>query len=441
MKKIVAISVLFTASLFATDYTILVAEKRSKAYNSAKKLAAKSQQTYYKNKVFKAFKQAHKILSQGKNDTVNIKIAAGKYFGKAKSGYFGFKEVKNAKGSLRILGGYGADFKKRAPFFRYTKFVVPTDRSNNVIKFEGKKHKLKELVISGIVFDVANGNKYDKDINALKKGSSCTFPILNVGYLETNRLEISDNTFMNSAHMAAAPLIRPASPKALVVVKNNFFVNNVYTWKADAAGFRNKLGHYMFINNSFLFNWPYNPDPTSGTVASLEVASKSRLKKVSILNNIFAYNVGGAIMPMYDEDYMPEMAIKGNVFYANGTLFSAKKKGEYALVGKFNKSATYLGYKPEEIEDEFDWDVAGNGVVNPQVSLKMAKLQSASSYVVTAKKTDMNALRGMLGLNKQGGSVKISNYAPKMQLDIKNYFSKNKKLSKIGVRKKLVKQY
>ncbi len=435
MKTIIlALSFLFAFSAFAKDYTILVAPKKTEAYKNGKKLK-NGDNIFFKNKLFKALRKAAEILATNKGDTVNIKIAAGEYYGKTKSGTWGFPEIKSPKGTLRILGGYDANFKKRAPFDTPTVLVG----ASYILTFQGRKPALKELYISGLVMDVYRGNKYDAKTNCLLKGTSITKPIMHFNYWELKKLVIADNVFLNSAHQASAPLIRPVDKDVTVEIRNNFMVNNVYAWKADAANYKNKLNKYIFKNNSFILNWPYNPDPTTGTAGTLEVASKSRLNNVEISNNIFAFNVGGAINPLWQESRMPKMTIKNNLFFNNGTLFSVKSADTAAVIIKGAPSYTTLTM--EEIEDDFEWDVENNVSFDPQIEIKIPGLKAADSSKVKAINSDRNALRGMLGLNKKGRNVKISNYAPKHDIDIKSYFPKNKKAQKYGVQKSLVEQF
>ncbi len=434
-KSLLILLVMFLGtSLFATNYTILVAPKKTDAYKNAKKM--KDGKTIFaKNKLFKALNKATELLRQNKADTVNIKIAKGEYFGKMKGGSWGLSEIKNPMATLRILGGYDANFTKRAPFDNLTILVG----TSYILSFEGRKPQLKELYVSGLVMDVYRGNKYDAKSNCLLKGESKTSPILHFSYWELQKLVIADNIFLNSAHQASAPLIRPANKNTTLIVRNNFMVNNVYAWKADAANYRYKLNNYIFKNNSFILNWPYNPDPSTGTAGTLEVNSKSRLNNVEISNNIFAYNVGGAINPLYQENRMPKMTIKNNLFFNNGTLFSVKSADTAAVIYKAGTS--YITMSMEDIEDDFEWNVGGNVSFDPQLKIAIPGLKAADSSKVKAINNDRNALRGMLGLNKKGRNVKISNYAPKHDLNVNSYFPTNPKAKKYGVQKSLVEQF
>ena len=63
------LSFLFTISLFAKNYTILVAPKKSEAYKNGKKMK-NGDTVLLKNKLFKAMRKAAEILVANKGDTV-----------------------------------------------------------------------------------------------------------------------------------------------------------------------------------------------------------------------------------------------------------------------------------------------------------------------------------------------------------------------------------
>ena len=72
----------------------------------------------------------------------------------------------------------------------------------------------------------------------------------------------------------------------------------------------------------------------------------------------------------------------------------------------------------------------------------MVKVGFANSGDVSALDTPTNDIRGMLGMNKKGGKVKISNYAPRMGLNLKTLpFPTVAKAKKYGVDPKLVEQF
>ncbi|MBN2695856.1 hypothetical protein JXR93_14445 [bacterium] len=442
MKKLtVFLSLFISIVAFSETYTIYVAEKGTPAAEQSSSLA-NDKTVFSENKIFKAFDRASEILSQKKSDTVLIKIAAGSYYGKGKTGTWSFPDTQNPQGVLKVLGGYDSTFKKRAPFDTHSILVISENRSDSVITFEGKKHALKELQLSGLTIDVAPGNKYDAKTHSLLKGTSCTSPILYFGYLETQKLIISDNIFMNSAHQVSTPLIRATNKDSVVELRNNLIFNNVYPWKADSARFRNTPKEYIIKNNSFLMNWPYNPDPTSGTVATVEVNSKDGCEKIVFEKNIFAFNYGGAIMPLYEEKRMPKMEFKSNLFYRNGALFKVKSADDGALVGKFNGSATYVTYNMSDAEDDLSYKFEKNQSFDPKFEFVAPELLAADSSSVKAQNTKANTVRSILGQNLQGGSVDIGNFAYKIPFDKDNIpFPKEEKAKVFGVQKSLVEQF
>ena len=68
----------------------------------------------------------------------------------------------------------------------------------------------------------------------------------------------------------------------------------------------------------------------------------------------------------------------------------------------------------ETVEDDFDYDVGGNVTLDPKIPIAMADLQAADSYSVKRLDTVLNDVRRLFGLNQDGGTVAIANYAPAM---------------------------
>ncbi|MEQ8976902.1 MAG: hypothetical protein RL846_03175, partial [Deltaproteobacteria bacterium] len=311
-----------------------------------------------------------------------------------------------------------------------------------LLSFEGRNHALAELYLSGFVFDVAPGNKYDAKTNSLLRGASCTFPILKFGYLETERLVVADNVFMNAAQRGVEPLIRAASPSAEVVVRNNFIMNNTLAWIVKSANGRNMPKRYHVHGNSFIMNWPYNPDPSTAQPAALEIGNKYTAAEVVIEENLFAHNVGGAIMPGYDDNVGPKIAIRKNLFFGNGVLFGVKSTDTAAVVGKFNRAATHGTYSAEDIEDDFSWDLADNVSFDPKVPIALVEPGVVDPHAIKAKKTVMNDVRRLFGANVDGGRVEIKDFAPRLGLDLDALpFPQESRAQAYGVRADRVEQY
>lgn len=432
---------LLTPLAQAADLTVLVAPKKSAAYAKAKTLADGAA-VIAERKIHKAFNEAAKHLGGCGACTVTIKVAAGTYVGKGKTGHWTFPEVKAPQATLRIVGGYDDGFTKRTPFAKPSLLLASDSRSAPLLTFEGRKHALKTLYLSGFVFDVAPGNKYDKKTNSLLRGSSCTFPILAFGYLTTEHLVVADNVFMNAAQRGVEPLIRAASKTAVIEVRNNFIMNNTLAWIVKSANGRNIPGEYRITGNSFILNWPYNPDPSTAQPAALEIGNKYTAAKVRIEGNLFAHNVGGAIMPGYDDTVGPPITIKDNLFFGNGVLFGPKETDTGAVVGKFNRAATHSLCSAEDLEDDFEWEVTGNVSFDPQVPIALVEPGVVDSHAVKANKTVLNDVRRLFGQNVDGGRVAIKDFAPRFGLDLGNLpFPKNAKATKYGAREDRVEQF
>lgn len=353
----------------AGDLEILVAPKGSKAYAFAKSKAdGKTRRA--ERKLGKALFRAAEHLNDKKSCgpcTVTVKVLGGGQ--KVRGGAWSVPPVRAEKARLRLLGGYNGDFSKRDPFANPTRLESAPGRSAAVLSFQGKKHALEELYISGFSFDVAAGNTYDKKSNGLRKDTSASSPILSFGYLTTNRLVIADNVFANAANGAAQPLIRAKSKKAEIVLRNNLFIGNVMAWRVGSASFRNIPARYLVEHNSFILNWPYNPDPTTSNPGTLEIGNKYSSKLIEIRGNLFAFNPGGAVFPQWDAARGPKMKIHGNLFWGNGALFKAKSGAKGALVGKFG-SGRHAVFDPEELEDDFNWDSANNQAFDPGLTVQ-----------------------------------------------------------------------
>ena len=372
-----SVFLLFPSFSYAAIFEVLVAPKDSAAYEAAQK-KANGKSVFAERKIHKAFAKAGEIISSCGTCEVNVKLATGNYVGKGSTGSWEFPEVIAPNVVLRILGGYDDNFGKRAPFDSPTMLRSSKMRSSPVLHFLGKKHALKELVISGLTIDVSPGNRYDKKTNTLSKGTSSSWVMLALGYLTTNKLEISDNVLMNAANGAAAPLIRAASANTEIHVRNNFILNNILTWRVNSPSGAYMPSRYVFENNSFIMGWPYNPDRGTSNPGTLEIGGKYSAAKVEIKNNLFAYNVGGAIFPQWDDSKGPPISIRDNLFFDNGALFSAPKPAGGAVVGKFGGSAGHSAYDMDEIEEDFSWDVSGNVSFDPEIDLPVLKMQAVS---------------------------------------------------------------
>ncbi|GIW72767.1 MAG: hypothetical protein KatS3mg102_2309 [Planctomycetota bacterium] len=294
--------------------------------------------------------------------------------------------------------------------------------------------------------DVSSSNSYDAKTNCLLKGSSTTTPIMRFGYLTYERFVIADCVFMNASHIAAGPKLRAASDEAEIVIRNNFIVNNVYAWQVSAANGKHLPKVYRLEGNSFIMNWPLNPDPGTSNPAAVEIGDKYTAQRVEIVGNLFAHNVGGAIYPTRDEESGPPLVIRSNLFYNNAALFGLDDPAQGAIVSKFggflSRKVPWNVLDIETVEDDYDWEVEDNAVLDPRVPIALVKPGIADSSEVEAETTVENDVRRILGLNLQGGTVQVSNYAPRMAIDPQALpFPQAEQAKAYGVRRERVEQF
>ncbi len=232
--------------------------------------------------------------------------------------------------------------------------------------------------------------------------------MLTFAQLKTTHLIVDSNIFINGAHGSFDPFISPLG-SAVVDIQNNFFINNIKNMKPQTASDKIAIN---IRNNSFIMNWPFNPDPTSSNVSALELYHSGGMSKLTIEKNLFAFNPGGAMQHDWPEDRMPEMAINDNLFFMNGGLFGDGAPGAGVVAGKLGHNPIYLLIDIETLEDDFDYEVEGNVSFDPQVPVALVDLKAADSYSVQRQNTVVNDVRRFFGMNQDGGTVAIANYAP-----------------------------
>lgn len=400
----------------AAVYELYVAKRDSDAHKAAEAKADGTTKIWFP-KLARAIEKATELVN-GTDNTVKIMVAQGQ-----EGGLFGFGNGLNgAKATLHIMGGYCPDWSKRDPFGCPSEIISDDGRPDGFFNFGGNKTMFKELVLSGFVLDAAPSNKYDAKTNSLLKGTSRTIPLIQLKQVVVDHLVISDMVFLNGAHRAFEVYHSAMSKETTVDIVNNFFLNNVIPTKFFPALYKgNTTKQINFKNNSVIMNWPYNPDPTSSNVGALELYHKDCCSELVIENNLFAYNPGGAMQHDWPENRMPKLKINNNLFYLNATLFGDARPEAGVFTGKFGPSPKYkvVAVSPE-LQDDFKYEMKNNVVMDPKVPVALVDLQAADSSGVTAKKTVMNDVRGMFGLNKDGGTVAIKNYAPRMGLDLQN---------------------
>ncbi|MEL7361367.1 MAG: hypothetical protein AAFN13_04790 [Bacteroidota bacterium] len=400
----------------ANDYTLYVAPRGTDAYAFAEQ-QADNDNTYAHRSLHRALTQAGELLASG-SPTVRILVAGGEFDGQFGAGTWALASVDNPRARLHILGGYAGAFDARTPFDTPTLLKTSEGRGGPIFTL-GQRSVLKEFVFSGFVLDAGPSNVYDDDTNSLVRGSGTrTYTLLSFRNLRTERLVVADNVFVNGPQGAMDPTIAPAARDTRVLIQNNFFLNTLIpiqqlgtmSWRG------NRIATLALRHNTFLMNWPFNPDPTSSNVGAVSLYHKEGTDRVEIEGNLFAYNVGGAMQHDWPFDRMPDLAMRNNLFFANGSLFDEDAGDDTGvLVGKFGPNPRYLVIDLYGVEDDTDYDGGGNVILDPDIPVDLAFYQESE-------------------MEEDWAEIYVDSYAPRMELEPGNYpFPGEAEAQKFGV--------
>lgn len=353
----------------AATFTIYVAPRESPA-EAAAQAKANGSTAFAERTLQRALDLAAETLARPGANDVNVLLAEGSYQGKAGSGIWAVAPINNPSGSLRIVGGFKPDFASRDPFSAPSLLVTTEGRGGPFLSL-GRGTRLREIVVSGLVFDSAPSNKYDAETNSILKGQSRTYPILTFGLAQTDHLVVADNVFVNGPHGAFEPAITAASPNTVVDITNNFFINNIKTMMLgpNNPATRTPIKEINLRNNTFVLNWPFNPDPDSSNVGAIELYHKNSASTLNIEGNLFAFNPGGAFQHDWPENRMPAINFRRNLFFSNAMLFGNTKPEAGPIVGKFGTNPKHAVLTLSSIEDDLKYKLEGNVVADPGLKL------------------------------------------------------------------------
>lgn len=394
----------------------------------------------------KGLKAAAKALAEGGPMTVVVKVAAGDYDGDLGSGAFQFPELGNKDAEFRLEGGYSEDFSKRDPFGTPSRIVTIAERSAPLLQFHPSRPnpptaqmELKALYFDGFLCDVGNSNNYDKKSNTLLKGrGTSTHVVIRFGNTKVGYFEMRNCVFINSPHRAFETLLRPAHEEVKFRLYNNLFINCVIPVKLDSALTRGGTVKEIEVDHcSFLLNWAYNPDVSTGNPCALEIGNKHEAEKITITNNLFYANFGGAILAL--SKTTPPMVIKNNNFVGNGLLHQLAAPDAVAMVVEAGGKKQPIDVETIE-EVDFVEEAEGNVSIPPGINLAIDAVKAVDSSTIDAKESWENSMNRLFGKNVEGGKVEVNNYAPKKEYDPKNPpFPRNPAAAKYGASPSLVK--
>lgn len=408
-------------------------------FEKAKELAAAAGGKATKDNLSKAFGWAAEAMKGGTEDvSVTIKIASGEYGCEYELPTFGGNlktrpRPEFSKSSLKISGGWDENFEKRDPFKTPTRMMSPTPRKGPMLKFQ-KEDKLKAFVLDGLLFDAGPGNKYDAKSNSIKKGESNTDPIIRFVNLTVDQVSMENCVFMNAAERAFETLVMTASDKSTIRLYNSVFLNCIIPVKLDSCRQKTIPAQMIVDHCSFLLNFGFNPDPDTSNPAALELAGKYAASEIIIENSLFYANFGGAIMNI--ERSQTKVVVRNNNFVGNGLLHGKPEIDACAMI---------VGQKMpipvnKIVDEEEDPTLGGNVSIPPGIALELGATKAVDSSKVQPEKTWENEVNRLLGRPLQGGTVKISDFAPKKEWDGANApFPTNDAAKKYGASPDLVK--
>ena len=249
---------------------------------------------------------------------------------------------------------------------------------------------------AGTRLDAFPSNAYDQGASTLLRDTSRTIPLIKFKNVLTDHLVVADCVFLNGPHGAFDPHIRPMSANTVVTIANNLFLNNVKTIEVGyGMSFRgNATKHVEVTGNTYLMNWPYNPEPTSSLVSAVNLNPKDSAQELVFARNIFALNMGGALQHDSPENAMPKLTLRENLFFRNATLSANEEPGAGAVVGKFGTSPKYRVLTLESLADDFGYTVEGNVALDPDFSAK-----------------------AVLATEADGDDLKVEGFAPPMKYE------------------------
>lgn len=317
---------------------------------------------------------------------VTVKLAAGTYANRG--GQWKLADTTAPKAALRLIGGYADDFQARTPLATPSSLAVVAGRSGAVL--DAGTLAVRELTISGLAIDAGPGNRYDAASSSLQRGRSPSSPLLGLSSLTTDRLIIADNLFFNAPSGALAPMVRPISANAEIVIRNNLFANNVQAISLKGISGKLTVKRIVVADNSFVLNFPATADTTTSNPGAVELGSKSAAVTVELRGNLFAYNLGGAIVPQWDAAHSPAIVVNHNLFWRNGELFTPTTPADGAVVAKGET------FEITEAVEARGWKVSGNLARDPAIAIPIVKLrahnQAAAAPATLSAKDELDSL-------------------------------------------------
>ena len=348
-------------------------------------------------------KNLDKALKKAKaGDT--LLVAEGTYSGTFGVGYITIDKV------VKLYGGYSADFSGR-DVVKHPTLFQPNNKSGGksrkaLITLGKSGQSLDGAVIDGFIIDMGMRSSYSPDKGKPEgvetgmlllppkkaKGENATVTKQCLFITNGNKggnVTISNNVFLNSANFA----IQGGMPSGVLTITNNVFVSNrmasIEVWGTSAKEIPNTEIAY----NTILFTWSRLKD-FMDMGYGVRIMTKM---KYNIHHNI----IGTSILTGVDNTRFADdesVQLDENLFFLN-----KQSDMEYSP-----ESNTKLNLAADEFEDLELASVSGNRNEVPRgIPIDKDYLEGFLSTRYTEEEdydpdSPANAMREMLGLNKQG---------------------------------------
>lgn len=332
-----------------------------------------------------------------------IHVAGGEYKGKLNNG----SDILNVP--VSIIGGYNATFTARDPwgasrsiFTGVDEYMKPGTARLGIMTEKTHKEYSGEVLFDGLIIDNGSRNFYHKENLILARkapadqshNASPESPAIHIRMASNANVIIRNCVMMNvGASQGVIDIQLGKASKALI--ENNLIINNTgegifckTAWQSDTD-----LPTFKVRNNTIAFTWKHDAISTFGGNA---IKLDTRLV-ATIENNVFAFSDYGGV---------DNIKVCKNLTL-NNNLFTANKKYDY----RENND----GMLVSDMGDYAACKNSGNHSALIKVSLepKWAALYFGRKEIsrgeieknVHATNSDANAIRAMLGLAQQAGSV------------------------------------
>ena len=397
---LVLLILLFAVPAWSTDYYVSANRGRGKSAT-----------------VEKPAKDLGNIISKLKPGDV-IHIAGGVYLGRGKNG----SDVITVP--VSVIGGYSDDFSKRDPWGEHKTILSGDNMSKNWVStprlmIDLTKYREKEMpaiIVDGVIVDHAGRNRYktDKQLNIVRKANpkTGTMPTPDMSGLivrvsKTGNFDAGamwDITVQNCIVMNTAPTQGALSVSGYkgskIKIRNNVVINNTGTGIMVSTNYMSRDGEnmpdFLIENNTVLFTWKYDAMAQSFSGNSIQFASDT---VSTVKNNVFGFaDIYGINNASRASVLLMDNIIVGNVV-SDYLEFDTKIDLEY-----IEDEAEYLHEDSEgNISQEIKVPVSSDWAKNYASRVMIDR--NALEADIQAQETNLNAIRSMLGLPLQAGTV------------------------------------